>query len=94
MTEGVAGIGAWDAEDEQALVSAISYDNPRVAGVPIPLERDRVTVGMALVEFHEHEWLLSVGYLVSGAGNHLTASNVRFLVRHPQLLQRIVVGPR
>jgi hypothetical protein len=28
MAERVAGIGAWDAEDEQALVSAISYDDP------------------------------------------------------------------
>jgi hypothetical protein len=59
MAERVAGIGAWDADDEQALVSAISYDDPRVAGVPIPLERDRVTVVMAYVEFHEHDWLLS-----------------------------------
>jgi hypothetical protein len=57
MAERVAGIGAWDAEDEQALVSAISYDDPRVAGVPIPLERDCVTVVVACVEFREHDWL-------------------------------------
>jgi hypothetical protein len=59
MAERVAGIGAWDAEGEQALVSAISYDDPRVAGVPIPLERDGVTVVVACVDFHEHYWLLS-----------------------------------
>jgi hypothetical protein len=59
MAERVAGIGAWDAEDEQALVSAISYDDPRVAGVPIALERDGVTVVVACVEFHERDWLLS-----------------------------------
>jgi hypothetical protein len=59
MAERVAGIGAWDAEDEHALVSAVSYDDPRVAGGPIPLERDRVTVVLACVEFNEHDWLLS-----------------------------------
>jgi hypothetical protein len=58
MAERVAGIGAWDAEDQQALVSAISYDDPRVARVPIPLERDRETSVLAYVEFHKHDWLL------------------------------------
>jgi hypothetical protein len=31
--------------------------DPRVAGVPIPLERDCLTVVVACVEFHEHDWL-------------------------------------
>jgi hypothetical protein len=55
MAERVAGISAWDAEDEQALVSGISYHEPRFAGVPIPFERDCVTVVVACVEFHEHD---------------------------------------
>src|SRR3990170_4842889 len=81
MAERVAGIGARDPEDEQALVSAVSYDDPRVAGVPIPLERDRVTVVVACVEFHEHDWLLSGFALRQGRERHLTASRMRVLVR-------------
>src|SRR4051794_16785695 len=59
MAERVAGIRAWDPEEEQALVSAVGYDDARVAGVPVPLERDRVTVVVAYVELHEHDRLLS-----------------------------------
>src|SRR5688500_14452038 len=58
MAERVAGIGPWHAEHEQALVSAIGDDDPRRAGGPIPLERDRETGVMARVEFREHDWLL------------------------------------
>jgi hypothetical protein len=47
-----------DAEDEQALMSAISYDDPGVARVRIPLERDRDSSVLACVEFHKHDWLL------------------------------------
>src|SRR4051812_48735102 len=66
MTERVAGIGARDAEDEQAFVSAVSYDDPRIAVGAIPFERDRVTVVLACVELHEHDWLLSgFGHLIS-----------------------------
>jgi hypothetical protein len=48
------GIGAWDAEDEQALVP-VSYDDPRVARVPIPLGRDHEASVLACVEFHKHD---------------------------------------
>jgi hypothetical protein len=82
MAERVAGIGAWDAEDEQALVSAISYDDPRVARVPIPLERDHETSVLACVEFHKHDWLLpGFGHLIRKDGKRLMAPTVRFLVR-------------
>src|SRR5215207_11472896 len=70
MAERVAGICARDAEDEQALISAISYDDPGVARVPIPLERDRETSVLACVEFHKHDWLLpGFGHLIRGDGN-------------------------
>jgi hypothetical protein len=64
------GFAPWDAEDEQALISAISYDDPGVARVPIPLERDRETSVLACVEFHKHDWLLpGFGHLIRGDGN-------------------------
>jgi hypothetical protein len=70
MAERVAGIGARDAEDEQALVSAISYDDPRVDRVSIPLERDRETSVLACVEFHKRDWLIpGFGHLIRGYGN-------------------------
>ena len=70
MAERVAGICAGDAEDEQALISAISYDDPGVARVPIPLERDRETSVLACVEFHKHDWLLpGFGHLIRGDGH-------------------------
>ena len=48
----------------------ISYDDPGVARVPIPLERDRETSVLACVEFHKHDWLLpGFGHLIRGDGN-------------------------
>ena len=81
MAERVAGIGARDAEDEHALVSAIKL-HARVARVPIPRERDREPSVLACVEFHKHDWFLTgFGHLIRGDGRHLMAPTVRFLVR-------------
>src|SRR4051794_5158528 len=82
MAERVAGIGARDAEEEQALVSAISYDDPRVAGLAIPLERDRVTVVVAYVELHEHDWLLP-RFNIKSVGSENVAHVV--VVNHPKV---------
>src|SRR3954471_5121554 len=83
MAEGVAGLGAWDGERELVRSLRLGYDDPRVAGVPIPFERDRESTVSARVEFHKHDWLLAGFWrLTSRAGRrHLTAPTVRFPVR-------------
>src|SRR5918995_2806151 len=49
MAGGVAGVGAWDEDHEQA----------RIPDGAVRLERDRVTSVRACVRFHNHDWLLS-----------------------------------
>jgi hypothetical protein len=68
MAERVAGGLPWDGEHEQARGAAVSYDDLRVVGVPVPLERDHITSVLACVELHEHDWLLS-GFRLRRDGN-------------------------
>jgi hypothetical protein len=64
MAERVAGLGAWNNERELVRSPALNYHDPRVAGIPIPFERDRESTVSASVEFHKHNGLLS-GFLTS-----------------------------
>jgi hypothetical protein len=57
MAERVAGICGRDAEDEQALISAISYDDAGVARVPIH-SSETVKPASWRVELHKRDWLL------------------------------------
>src|SRR5918999_4592159 len=63
VAERVAGVGAQNGENEQARVPDVGQDDLGLAGVTIPLERDRVTSVLAGVQLHEHEptpfWLRS-----------------------------------
>jgi hypothetical protein len=49
MAERGTAVGAWDREHEQALVADVRHDDPGLARVPIPLERDRVISVLARV---------------------------------------------
>jgi len=54
MAERVGGVGAGNPEHDLFCGSDVVDDDLRVPGVAVPLERHRVTVIGASVEFNEH----------------------------------------
>ena len=60
MAERVAGTCRRNQEYDVARGSDLVYDDLGLSCVPVPLERDRKTIGVAGVKFNEHEPLPSV----------------------------------
>src|SRR3954454_1799211 len=59
VAERFAGVLGGDREREHARGPAVSDDDPGLARVAVPLERDHVARIVACVEFNKHAWLLS-----------------------------------
>ena len=55
MPERVAGTCPRNRERELARGSDVGYDELGLSGVPVPLERDRKTIGVACVKFNKHD---------------------------------------
>jgi hypothetical protein len=59
MAECLPGTGRRDANTSRLVVRISPTTICVMAGFAVPLERHRVTIDLARVEFHEHEWFLS-----------------------------------